>query len=68
MDMKFRNEGNVDRILRVLVGLAIICLVFVGPKTPWAWLGAIPVITGLAGWCPLYAVLGINTCRTGPAR
>jgi hypothetical protein len=68
MDMKFRNEGNVDRILRVLVGLAIISLVFVGPKTPWAWLGAIPVITGMAGWCPLYAVLGINTCRTSPAR
>lgn len=57
-----RNEGNADRALRVLLGLAILSLYFVGPKTPWALLGFIPLVTGLIGRCPLYALFGINTC------
>ena len=65
--MKFRNEGNIDRVLRVIIGLAAISLVFVGPKTPWGWLGVIPLVTGLAGWCPLYAIFQINTSGTGTA-
>lgn len=56
------NEGAVDRILRVVVGIAILSLVFIGPRTPWAWLGLVPLLTGLVGFCPLYAVLGLNTC------
>ena len=56
-----RNEGNVDRALRVIVGLVLIALVFVGPKTPWGWVGLVPLITGLVGMCPIYALLGINT-------
>lgn len=56
------NEGGLDRILRIAVGLAVLSLVFVGPKTPWAWLGLIPLLTGVIGFCPLYAVLGLNTC------
>jgi hypothetical protein len=60
--MSMRNEGATDRILRVAVGLAVVSLVFVGPKTPWAWVGLVPVLTGLVGWCPLYTLLGINTC------
>jgi len=56
------NEGTVDRILRVILGLALISIVFVGPHTPWGWVGLIPLITGLAGMCPLYAILGLNTC------
>lgn len=56
------NEGAVDRILRVLVGVAVLSLVFIGPKTPWAWLGVVPLLTGLIGFCPLYAILGANTC------
>jgi Protein of unknown function (DUF2892) len=60
--MSPRNEGNIDRTLRVIVGLAVISLVFVGPKTPWAWVGVIPLVTGLIGRCPLYSLLGINTC------
>lgn len=56
------NEGAVDRILRVLVGVAVLSLVFIGPKTPWAWLGVVPLLTGLIGFCPLYAILGVNTC------
>ncbi len=56
------NEGAVDRILRVLVGIAILSLAFVGPRTPWAYLGIVPLLTGIVGFCPLYAILGINTC------
>jgi hypothetical protein len=56
------NEGSTDRLLRVLVGLALIAIVFVGPKTQWGWLGLIPLITGLVGFCPLYRLIGINTC------
>jgi hypothetical protein len=56
------NEGMVDRSTRVAVGLLLIALVFFGPRTPWGWLGLIPLATGLMGWCPLYAILGINTC------
>jgi hypothetical protein len=65
--MNFRNEGKVDRALRVIIGLAAISLAFVGPKTPWGWLGAIPLVTGLVGWCPAYSLFGINTSGKGTA-
>ena len=55
------NEGGLDRLLRVLVGIAILTLVFVGPQTPWAWLGLVPLLTGIVGFCPLYALLRLNT-------
>jgi hypothetical protein len=58
-----RNEGALDRTLRVLVGLGVISLAFVGPQTPWAWLGLVPLVTGLVGWCPVYSLLGIRTCK-----
>lgn len=57
-----RNEGSIDRILRIVVGIVLIALVFVGPKTPWGWIGIVPLLTGLVGMCPLYSLLGINTC------
>lgn len=56
------NEGKVDRTLRVIVGIALLTLVFIGPKTPWGWTGLVPLLTGLAGTCPIYSLLGINTC------
>jgi hypothetical protein len=56
------NEGRVDRVLRVLVGLILIALVFVGPRTTWGWLGLIPLVTGLVGFCPLYRLVDLNTC------
>ncbi len=56
------NEGGIDRVLRILVGLAVLSLAFVGPKTPWAYVGLVPLITGLVGICPLYSILGLNTC------
>lgn len=58
-----RNEGTLDRALRVLFGLVLIALVFVGPQTPWGWIGIVPLLTGALGFCPLYTVLGIKTCR-----
>lgn len=57
-----RNEGTIDRVLRVIVGLLVLSLVFVGPKTPLAWLGLVPLVTGLVGFCPAYALFGIRTC------
>jgi len=56
------NEGTIDRVLRVVVGLGILSLAFVGPQTPWGYVGLVPLATGLIGFCPLYAMLGIRTC------
>jgi hypothetical protein len=57
-----KNEGTVDRIVRIVAGLAILSLVFVGPQTPWGWLGIVPIVTGALGSCPVYSLFGINTC------
>ncbi len=57
-----KNVGGFDRPLRVIIGIILIALVFVGPQTPWGWLGIIPLATGLLGFCPLYKILGVNTC------
>ncbi|MCA3255500.1 MAG: DUF2892 domain-containing protein [Alphaproteobacteria bacterium] len=60
-----RNEGALDRCLRVGVGLALLSLAFVGPMTVWGCVGLIPLLTGVVGICPLYRIVGISTC---PAR
>ena len=57
-----KNEHDIDRALRVLIGLGALTLVFVGPQTPFGLLGLIPLATGLIGSCPLYTVFGISTC------
>ena len=57
-----RNEGNLDRALRVILGLVLLSLVFVGPQTAWGWVGLVPLLTGLFGFCPLYKIVGLNTC------
>lgn len=56
------NEHPVERVLRVILGLGVLSLVFVGPKTPWGYLGLVPVVTGLLGSCPLYTLFGFSTC------
>ncbi len=56
------NVGGIDRALRIVVGLALISLVFVGPKTLWGLVGIVPILTGLVRFCPVYPLLGINTC------
>lgn len=57
-----RNEAMWDRALRVVVGAALIAIVFVGPKTPWGWVGVLPLVTGLLGSCPVYTLFGLRTC------
>ena len=57
-----RDEGTIDRAVRIIAGLVLLSLVFIGPQTPWGWIGLVPLATGLVGFCPLYRVLGINTC------
>lgn len=56
------NEGSFDRTVRVILGAGLLALAFVGPKTPFGYLGLIPLLTGLVGYCPLYGLLGLNTC------
>jgi DUF2892 family protein len=55
------NEGVIDRSFRVIAGLALLSLVFVGPKTLWGLVGIVPLVTGIVGTCPLYTALGIRT-------
>lgn len=55
------NVGTADRIIRIIVGLGVISLVFVGPKTAWGWLGLVPLGTAVMGWCPLYSMLKVHT-------
>jgi len=56
------NEGTADRIIRVVIGLGLLSIVFVGPQTPWGWIGVVPLLTGIMGFCPLYRLVGVNTC------
>ena len=60
-----RNEHAVDRIVRVVAGLALLSLVWIGPQTAWGWVGLVPLVTGLVGSCPLYRLFGVSTCSTG---
>jgi Protein of unknown function (DUF2892) len=62
----FTNVGTIDRILRVVVGLGLISLYFVGPQTPWGLIGIVPVLTALIGFCPAYTLFGIKTCPISP--
>ena len=59
-----KNEGTIDRALRVILGLVLLSLVFVGPQTMWGLIGIVPLVTGLVGICPLYSILGVSTCPT----
>ena len=58
------NVGQADRYLRIVIGLVLLTLVFVGPKTPWGWIGIVPLLTGLIRWCPAYLLFGISSCKT----
>ena len=57
------NVGSIERIIRILVGLALIGLTLTGSIGLWGWIGVLPLATGLIGWCPPYAMLGISTCK-----
>ena len=56
------NEHIIERVVRVIVGLGLLAIAFVGPQTPWGYIGVVPLLTGLIGICPLYTILGISTC------
>jgi hypothetical protein len=58
-----QNEHVFERIMRIMLGLVLLSLAFVGPKTWWGFLGIVPLLTGLLGSCPLYTVFGLSTCR-----
>ncbi|MBZ5639742.1 MAG: DUF2892 domain-containing protein [Acidobacteriia bacterium] len=59
------NEHPIERGARILVGLGLLAIAFFGPKTPWGFIGVLPLLTGASGTCPLYSLLGVSTC---PAR
>jgi hypothetical protein len=56
------NEGTLDRLVRAVIGVGLLSLVFVGPKTMWGLVGIVPLFTAAIGSCPLYTLLGIRTC------
>ena len=56
------NVGGIDRIARIVLGLALIGLTLTGNIGVWGWLGVVPLATGAIGWCPPYAIFGFNTC------
>jgi hypothetical protein len=56
------NEGTLDRGTRVVLGLAVLSLAFIGPQTPLGYLGVVPLLTGLIGFCPVYRLFGLSTC------
>lgn len=59
------NVGGIDRALRIVVGIALIALAVTGRIGVWGWIGVVPLLTAVVGFCPLYTMLGINTCAAG---
>lgn len=60
------NIGKMERVIRVVIGMGLLSLAFVGPRSPWAYFGFVPLLTGVVGWCPPYALLGIGTAHRDP--
>lgn len=56
------NVGGIDRIFRIVVGVALIAMTLMGSIGVWGWIGVVPLLTAALGSCPLYTVLGLNTC------
>jgi hypothetical protein len=57
-----RNLGGTDRVLRILAGVLLLALGAFGPLGWWGLIGLVPLGTALTGFCPLYPLLGMNTC------
>jgi hypothetical protein len=57
-----KNEGPIDRGVRIVVGLALLSQVVWGAQTPIGYIGLIPLITGIVGVCPGYMLFGLSTC------
>ena len=58
-----KNVGGLDRVFRIALGLSLVVLAATQTLGPWAWLGGVPLATGLLGWCPPYSLLGWSTCK-----
>ncbi|MDP1596118.1 MAG: DUF2892 domain-containing protein [Methylotenera sp.] len=58
------NVGGIDRVLRIVAGLALIAWVVLADGPVWAWIGVVPLATGLINFCPLYGIFGISSCKT----
>lgn len=58
------NVGGIDRVLRILIGLALVAWVLLANGPVWAWIGIVPLATGLMGFCGAYSMFGISTCKT----
>lgn len=58
------NMGSIDRSVRIIVGLVLVGLALTGSVGWWGWLGVVPIVTGALGNCPLYSIIGVNTCGT----
>jgi hypothetical protein len=56
------NVGGIDRILRIVAGLALIGLTLTGKIGDWGWIGVVPLLTGAFQFCPFYPFIGLNTC------
>ncbi|GLR66211.1 membrane protein [Acidocella aquatica] len=59
-----KNVGGIDRILRIMVGLALIAAALLHYVGLWGYIGVVPLATGVIGWCPAYRLLGMKTCRS----
>ena len=57
------NVGGVDRVARIVAGVVLIGLAATGTVGVWGWIGVVPLATGVFNFCPLYRLIGINTCR-----
>ncbi|MDE3165666.1 MAG: DUF2892 domain-containing protein [Acidobacteriota bacterium] len=63
-----KNEGMADRLIRVVIGAALLSLVFLGPQTAWGYVGLVPLLTGAIGYCPAYKLIGLSTCPLQKSR
>ncbi len=59
-----QNVHNIERVARVILGLALIGLAATGTVGAWGWIGVVPLATGVIGNCPLYSIFGFSTCKT----
>jgi uncharacterized membrane protein YfcA len=62
------NVGGIDRILRIVLGIALIALTLTGTIGVWGWIGVVPLLTAAFGFCPLYTVLGFSSCPLSPTK
>ena len=57
-----KNVGGADRIIRIILGIGLLSLIVVGPKTLWGLVGLVPLLTATFSFCPLFLILGMSTC------